>query len=235
MNEPQTMRRPEMSRPRGDAGAPAPDEVAARGVLPPSDVGAAREDQNVVIVAHGLLIRLFIGRWFHVPMEVFDTMLNPPNCSITVLERDDAAGRLIMSEKSRQLFGSDPLLQLMNFTGRESDPLWYRERFLGIVDPDDLSSSGFHVEEDDDENHSYRSAQHNSDVGAPQRFVQRRAQELQRLRARHLEQVAADKQRRRQAAADTEALVKSGGDATESDYGATAVTEEKLRKWSKEF
>lgn len=140
-------------------------EAETRGVLPPNDHGAsAGEEQNVLIVAHGLLIRLFIGRWFRVPMEVFETMCNPPNCAIIVLERNDRLGRLVMTDISKSLFGSDPLLQMMRFDGRE-DTHWYREKFLGIVDPTKAAEEA--VAEDDDENHYSRSKAHNSRVGAP--------------------------------------------------------------------
>lgn len=136
-----------------------------RGVLPPNDHGAgAGEDQNVLIIAHGLLIRLFIGRWYRVPMEVFETMSNPPNCAIVVLERDDSIGRLVMTDMSRQLFGSDPLLQMMRFDGRE-DAGWYRRQFLGIIDPE--KEAAHRPVEDDDENHYSKSAAHNTAVGAP--------------------------------------------------------------------
>ncbi|ESL07684.1 glycerolphosphate mutase [Trypanosoma rangeli SC58] len=77
------------------------------------------DDQNVVIISHGLLIRLFIARWFYVPVEAFETMRNPPNCSIVVLERRDSA-RLVMTDISKKLFGSDPLLEMMKFDGKDS-------------------------------------------------------------------------------------------------------------------
>ncbi|KAG5469495.1 hypothetical protein LSCM1_02717 [Leishmania martiniquensis] len=138
-------------------------EAETRGVLPPNDHSAsASEDQNVLIIAHGLLIRLFIGRWYRVPMEVFETMCNPPNCAIIVLERDDRLGRLVMTDMSKNLFGSDPLLQMMRFDGRE-DTRWYRERFLGIVDP--TKSVKEAVVEDDDENHYSLSSTRSSAVG----------------------------------------------------------------------
>ncbi|CAJ1011796.1 putative Histidine phosphatase superfamily (branch 1) [Leishmania naiffi] len=140
-------------------------EPEAHGVLPPSNHRAsAGDDQNVLIIAHGLLIRLFIARWFRVPMEVFETMCNPPNCAIIVLERDDRLGRLVMTDMSKDLFGSDPLLQMMRFDGCE-DTRWYREKFLGIVDPTKAMEEA--VAEDDDENHYFMSNAHNSGVGAP--------------------------------------------------------------------
>ncbi|RNF00241.1 glycerolphosphate mutase [Trypanosoma rangeli] len=77
------------------------------------------DDQNVLIISHGLLIRLFIARWFYVPVEAFETMRNPPNCSIVVLERRDSA-RLVMSDISKKLFGSDPLLEMMKFDSKDT-------------------------------------------------------------------------------------------------------------------
>ncbi|GET91964.1 glycerolphosphate mutase, putative [Leishmania tarentolae] len=140
-------------------------EGETRGALPLNDHGTSTgEEQNVLIIAHGLLIRLFIGSWFRVPMEVFETMCNPPNCAIIVLERDDRLGRLVMTDVSKSLFGSDPLLQMMRFDGHE-DTHWYRERFLGIVDPTKAVEEA--VAEDDDENHYSMSNAHNSVVGAP--------------------------------------------------------------------
>ncbi|KPI83142.1 putative glycerolphosphate mutase [Leptomonas seymouri] len=146
-------------------------EANIHGVLPPNDYGTSvGEDQNVLIVAHGLLIRLFIGRWFRVPMEVFDTMRNPPNCSIIVLERNDDIGRLVMTDASKGLFGSNPLLQMMKFDGDE-DTRWYRQKFLGIVDPKRTTDET--VAEDDDENHYSNSAEHYRSVGAPGPRVRR--------------------------------------------------------------
>ncbi|RNF01649.1 glycerolphosphate mutase [Trypanosoma conorhini] len=86
------------------------------------------EDQNVVIISHGLLIRLFIARWFRVPVGAFETMRNPPNCSIVVLERRDSA-RLVMTDISKKLFGSDPLLEMMKFDGKDCTKR-YRHMFF---------------------------------------------------------------------------------------------------------
>ncbi|EKF31924.1 glycerolphosphate mutase, putative [Trypanosoma cruzi marinkellei] len=86
------------------------------------------DDQNVLIISHGLLIRLFIARWFRVPLEAFETMRNPPNCSIVVLERHESA-RMVMTDISKKLFGSDPLLEMMKFDGKDSTKR-YRHMFF---------------------------------------------------------------------------------------------------------
>ncbi len=45
--------------------------------------------RNVVIVTHGMTMRLFLMRWFHVPVEEFETWANPKNCGYFHLERTD--------------------------------------------------------------------------------------------------------------------------------------------------
>lgn len=44
---------------------------------------------NVVIVTHGLTTRLFCMRWFHWSVPFFESLSNPANGSLTVLERGD--------------------------------------------------------------------------------------------------------------------------------------------------
>eukprot|EP00796_Vickermania_ingenoplastis_P011901 gene11902-8185_t len=64
------------------------------------------EDYSVVIVAHGLLIRLFIGRWFNIATKKLELLTNPPNCSITVLQRDASRRHLNLTPVSKKLFGA---------------------------------------------------------------------------------------------------------------------------------
>ena len=40
---------------------------------------------NVIIVTHGMLLRSFIMRWFHLDIEEFETLKNPKNCEFHVL------------------------------------------------------------------------------------------------------------------------------------------------------
>lgn len=50
---------------------------------------------NCVLVTHGLTIRLFIMRFFHLTVEEFELMIAPKNCSLVVLElQDDGHYRL---------------------------------------------------------------------------------------------------------------------------------------------
>jgi broad specificity phosphatase PhoE len=45
--------------------------------------------RNVVIVTHGMTMRLFIMRWFHCSVEEFESWGNPPNGAFYLLERRD--------------------------------------------------------------------------------------------------------------------------------------------------
>lgn len=44
---------------------------------------------NCVLVTHGLAIRLFIMRFFHLTIEDFERMLAPKNCELVILELTD--------------------------------------------------------------------------------------------------------------------------------------------------
>jgi broad specificity phosphatase PhoE len=43
--------------------------------------------RNVIIVSHGMTMRLFLMRWFHVPVEEFEVWANPKNAELLILER----------------------------------------------------------------------------------------------------------------------------------------------------
>ena len=43
--------------------------------------------RNVVIVTHGLTMRLFVMRWFRRSVEEFESWANPGNCAYRVMER----------------------------------------------------------------------------------------------------------------------------------------------------
>lgn len=67
--------------------------------------GSDEDDYTVVVVAHGLLIRLFISRLFLIPTNEIELLQNPPNCSITVLQRDPSGLKLELTPISKKMFG----------------------------------------------------------------------------------------------------------------------------------
>lgn len=44
-------------------------------------------DTNVVVITHGLTIRMFVKRWFHLTVDTFHKMKSPPAASIVTLTR----------------------------------------------------------------------------------------------------------------------------------------------------
>jgi broad specificity phosphatase PhoE len=98
--------------PNGENGADVCDRVSSflDSAFRERSVSSHPADTNVVVVSHGLMIRLFIKRWFHFTVETFEQMRNPPNAGFIVLERtvshDDDGHRqykMTLTEESRQL------------------------------------------------------------------------------------------------------------------------------------
>lgn len=57
--------------------------------------------ENVVIVTHGMTMRLFIMRFFHASVEEFETWSNPKNCGYFLLELQDD-GKYVLKTPLRQ-------------------------------------------------------------------------------------------------------------------------------------
>ena len=51
--------------------------------------GVDLNNMNIVIVTHGLAIRLFLMRWFQYSVDDFEGSYNPENCSLNVMERHE--------------------------------------------------------------------------------------------------------------------------------------------------
>lgn len=56
------------------------------------DTGVDIEDSSVVIVTHGLTLRVILMRWFHWSKELFEMTTNPKNCAVIVMERKESDG-----------------------------------------------------------------------------------------------------------------------------------------------
>lgn len=57
---------------------------------------------NVLIVSHGLTIRLFLMRWFHWSVEEFESLQYPKNCQIMIMEKQIDDHYILSSELSRK-------------------------------------------------------------------------------------------------------------------------------------
>lgn len=60
---------------------------------------------NCVMITHGLTIRLFLMRFFHLTVEQFEQMMSPVNCALVVLELHDDAYHLV----TRMEYSDEPL------------------------------------------------------------------------------------------------------------------------------
>lgn len=45
--------------------------------------------ENVIIVTHGMALRVFLMRFFHLSVEMFEELKNPKNCQSVMLKRND--------------------------------------------------------------------------------------------------------------------------------------------------
>jgi len=55
--------------------------------------GDVLKDLNIVIVTHGLTLRLLLMRWFHLRVVQFEASRNPGNATLVVMERKAAVER----------------------------------------------------------------------------------------------------------------------------------------------
>ncbi len=73
--------------PDGESGADVYDRVTTFLDTLHRDFEKHTYPENVLIVSHGLTIRLFLMRWFHWSVEEFERLHNPKNCQIITLEK----------------------------------------------------------------------------------------------------------------------------------------------------
>jgi len=75
--------------PDGESGADVYDRVSDFLNTVYRDFEKPSFPENVIIVSHGMTIRLFLMRWFHWTVEHFETIANLKNCEIITLIRQD--------------------------------------------------------------------------------------------------------------------------------------------------
>jgi broad specificity phosphatase PhoE len=71
----------------GESGADVYDRVSSFLETMHRDFDAADSPRNVLLVSHGLTMRLFCMRWFHWSVKFFETLRNPGNAETRVLLR----------------------------------------------------------------------------------------------------------------------------------------------------
>jgi broad specificity phosphatase PhoE len=95
--------------PNGENGADVCDRVSSflEMLNREREIIAHPHETNQIIVTHGLLMRLFVKRWFHLPVDAFHLMVNPPNCNFVIFERQGKGReqRLAITEESKEMLG----------------------------------------------------------------------------------------------------------------------------------
>lgn len=74
--------------PEGETGADVYDRVSTFLETLHRDFKKKDFPQNVVIVTHGLTMRLFLMRWFHLKVEEYEAIKNPKNCDFIILTKN---------------------------------------------------------------------------------------------------------------------------------------------------
>lgn len=88
--------------PDGESGADVYDRVSNFFDTLHRDFKKENFPENVLIISHGLTMRLFLMRWFHWSVEEFESLHNPRNCQIIIMEKLMDNRYLLSSELSRK-------------------------------------------------------------------------------------------------------------------------------------
>jgi broad specificity phosphatase PhoE len=88
--------------PDGESGADVYDRVSGFLETLYRDFQKADYPENVLIVTHGMTLRLFLMRWFHWSIEEFESLCNPHNCQIVVMQKGIDDRYTLTSELARR-------------------------------------------------------------------------------------------------------------------------------------
>lgn len=88
--------------PDGESGADVYDRVSTFLETMHRDFQQADYPENVLIVTHGMTLRLFLMRWFHWSVEEFESLCNPHNCQIVIMQKDANERYALLSELARR-------------------------------------------------------------------------------------------------------------------------------------
>jgi broad specificity phosphatase PhoE len=88
--------------PDGESGADVYDRVTTFLDTLHRDFEKHNYPDNVLIVSHGLTIRLFLMRWFHWTVEEFESLHNPRNCQVFTMEKQKDDHYVLGTELSKK-------------------------------------------------------------------------------------------------------------------------------------
>ena len=84
--------------PDGESGADVYDRLSTFIETLYRDFEKESCPENVLIVTHGLTLRLFLMRWLHWSVEEFEALKNPKNCEFFVLKLDKDTDKYRLEE-----------------------------------------------------------------------------------------------------------------------------------------
>jgi len=88
--------------PDGESGADVYDRVSIFLETLHRDFQKSDYPENILIVTHGMTLRLFLMRWFHWSVEDFELLRNPLNCKIVIMQKDSDDRYNLASELVRR-------------------------------------------------------------------------------------------------------------------------------------
>jgi broad specificity phosphatase PhoE len=89
--------------PDGESGADVYDRISIFLETLHRDFQKSGYPENVLIITHGMTIRLFLMRWFHWSVEEFELLRNPLNCQIVIMLKDTNGRYNLVSELVRRI------------------------------------------------------------------------------------------------------------------------------------
>lgn len=92
--------------PYGESGADVYDRVSSFMDTLWRDFEKKYYPQTVIIVSHGLTIRVFLMRWLHWSVEEYESLRNPKNAAVIKLELED---KIVHSSSGRKYLLKTPL------------------------------------------------------------------------------------------------------------------------------
>lgn len=131
--------------PEGESGADVYDRVSSFLESMWRDIDMQRfphdpdDELNLIIVSHGLAIRIFLMRWFRWTVEQFERLKNPKNCELRVMQLGDGGeyslavhheeARLRAWGLSAEMIAEQKLRASMRDQHQAAEFLWYHSFF----------------------------------------------------------------------------------------------------------
>lgn len=89
--------------PDGESGADVYDRVSTFLQTLYRDFDKQDYAQNTLAITHGITLRLFLMRWFHWSVEEFESLRNPHNCQIVVMQKKADDRYELISKLARRI------------------------------------------------------------------------------------------------------------------------------------